>query len=178
MNHKQIEIPFRTRRKYTSGMVLGAEDFEQEFAYIYNRMAWLNRMLLGYGTVEGLEVTSSEDEDTATSMLVHAGMAIDPQGNEIVLPAAVQCSFPETGEEAWLVLYWAKQETDPIPVAGSGSEDSPTGPSRVEEYAILKYEADQSNEKPTGVVGARLKNVLGKWEIDKKFRVRRVKAKR
>jgi hypothetical protein len=50
-------------------------------------------------------------------------------------------------------------------------------PSRVEEYAILKYEADQDEAKQTGVVLARFKNVRGKWEVDKKFRVRRAKAK-
>src|SRR5215207_8660309 len=110
MNSQQIETPFRKRRKYTYGMVLGAEDFEQEFAYISDRMKWLNRMLLGYGTIEGLEVTASEDK--ATSILVNAGTAIDPQGNEILLPSAAECPFPEEREEGkvvCLVLYWAER---------------------------------------------------------------------
>jgi hypothetical protein len=175
MNNKQVEIPFRKRNNYTYGMVLGVEDFQQEQSYFINRMKLHNRMLHGYGTVAGLEVTSSED--TATSILVNAGMAIDPEGNEILLPSAVQCPFPENGKEAYLVLYWAEQETDPIPVPGDESEDSKTVPSRVEEYAILKYEANEDDAEDSGVVLARLKNMRGKWEIDKKFRVRRVKAK-
>jgi hypothetical protein len=174
MNSQQIETPFRKRRKYTYGMVLGAEDFEQEFSYFSDRLKWLNRMLLGYGTVAGLEVSSSED--TAKSILVNAGMAIDPEGNEIMLPSGVECPFPEEGKVAYLVLYWAERDTDPVPAPGGEGNESQTVPSQVEEYAILKYEADQSNEKPAGVVLARLENVRGKWEIDKKFSVRKVKA--
>ena len=173
MNSQQIETPFRKRRKYTYGMVLGAEDFEQEFSYLSDRLKWLNRMLLGYGTVEGLEVTSSED--TAVSILVHAGMAIDPQGNEILLPSGVECPFPEEGKVAYLVLYWAVRDTDPVPAPIGEGDESQTVPSRVEEYAILKYEADQSDAKDTGVVLACLKNVGGNWKIDEEFRVHRVK---
>ena len=175
MNKKQIEIPLRKRPNYAYGMVLGVEDFKQEQSYFIDRMKLHNRMLHGYGTVAGLEVSSSED--AAKSIIVNAGMAIDPEGNEIMLPAAVQYPFPENGDEAYLVLYWAERETDPIPVPGGGSEGDQTVPSRVEEYAILKYEADQVGAKHAGVVLARLKKVRGKWKIDKKFRVRRVKAK-
>ena len=174
MNNKQVEIPFRKRNNYAYGMVLGVEDFQQEQSYLIDRMKLHNRMLHGYGTVAGLEVSSSEEE--AQSILVNAGMAIDPQGNEIMLPSTVQCPFPETEEETYLVLYWAERETDPIPVPGSGSEDNQTAPSRVEEYAVLRYETEEDGAEPTGVVLARLKKVHEKWKIDKKFRVRRVKA--
>lgn len=177
MNDKQVEIPFRKRNSFAYGMVLGLEDFQQEFSYFYDRMKLLSRMLLGYGTVTGLEVSSSSEEETATGIVVNAGMAIDPEGNEIILPSAVQCSFPEEGEEAYLVLYWAERDTDPVPISGGESDMNQMVPSRVEEYAILKYEADQGDAKQTGVVLARLQNRDGKWEVDKKFRVRRVKAK-
>jgi len=174
MNNNQIEVSLRKRHNYVYGMVLGVEDFKEEQSYFIDRMKLHNRMLHGYGTVTGLKVSSSAD--AAQSILVNAGMAIDPEGNEIMLPSAVQCPFPETGTEAYLVLYWAERETDPIPVPGSGSEDSQTVPSRVEEYAILKYEVDQRSAKHTGVVLARLKKVRGKWKVDKKFRVHRVKV--
>jgi hypothetical protein len=175
MNNKQVEIPFRKRNNYAYGMVLGAKDFQQEFSYFYDRMKLHNRMLHGYGTVTGLEVSS--DEETATDIVVNAGMAIDPEGNEIILPSTVQCPFPEEGEEAYLVLYWAERDTDPVPISGAESDMDQIVPSRVEEYAILKYEADQGEAKQTGVVLARLQNAGGKWEVDKKFRVRRARAK-
>jgi hypothetical protein len=175
MNNKEVEIPFRKRNNYMYGMVLSAEDFQQEFSYIYGRMKLHNRMLHGFGTVTGLEVSSSEE--TATDIIVNAGMAIDPEGNEIMLPSAVKYPFPEEGEEAYLVLYWAERDTDPVPISSGESDMDQIVPSRVEEYAILKYEADQDEAKQTGVVLARFKNVRGKWEVDKKFRVRRAKAK-
>ena len=177
MNNKQVEIPFRKRNNYAYGMVLGLEDFQQEFSYFYDRMRLHNRMLHGYGTVAGLEVSSSSEEETATGIVVNAGMAIDPEGNEIILPSAVQCSFPEEGEEAYLFLYWAERDTDLVPISGGESDMIQVVPSRVEEYAILKYGPDQGDGKHPGVVLARLQNAGGKWEVDKKFRVRRVKAK-
>ena len=85
MNDKQVEIPFRKRNSFAYGMVLGLEDFQQEFSYFYDRMKLLSRMLLGYGTVTGLEVSSSSEEETATGIVVNAGMAIDPEGNRIEL---------------------------------------------------------------------------------------------
>jgi len=173
MNEQPIEIPLRKRHSYAYGMVLGVEDFKQEQSYFIDRMKLHNHMLHGYGTVAGLEVSSSED--AAKSILVNAGMAIDPQGNEIMLPSAVQCPFPENGEKAYLVLYWAERETDPVPVPGCGNEGDQSVPSQVEEYAILKYEADKVDAKHAGVVLARLKKARGKWKIDKKFRVRKVK---
>jgi hypothetical protein len=172
MNKKQIEIPLRKRHNYAYGMVLGVEDFKQEQSYFIDRMKLHNRTLHGYGTISGLEVSS---EDAARSIIVKAGTAIDPMGNEISLASGVRCPFPEKGETAYLVLYWAERETDPVPLPGSGDEGDQTIPSRVEEYAILKYELDQDGTKHAGVTLARLKKLRGKWKIDKKFRVRRAK---
>ena len=173
MNKEQIEIPLRKRHNYAYGMVLGVEDFKQEQSYFIDRMKLHNRMLHGYGTVTGLEVSS--DEDTATSILVNAGMAIDRDGNEILLPSALQIPFPENGEESYLVLYWAERETDPVPAPGKEAEEGQTVPSQVEEYAILKYETDQPVAKDAGVVLARLKKAGKKWKIDEEFRVHRGK---
>ena len=39
---------------YAKGMVLGVDDFTQEFAYLSGRDQWLARELLGYGTTSGL----------------------------------------------------------------------------------------------------------------------------
>src|SRR5437763_106871 len=41
---------------YTLGMVLGVDDFTQEFAYLSGRDQRLARDLLGYGTVSGLRL--------------------------------------------------------------------------------------------------------------------------
>jgi hypothetical protein len=172
MNKKQIEIPFRKRPNYAYGMILGVEEFVQEFSYFIDRTRFLNRELHGYGTVSGLEV--STPEDAAESIIVNAGVAIDRMGNEIFLPSAVSCPFPEAGDTAYLVLYWAERETDPVPVPSA--EGDQMMPSRVEEYAILRYEPEEGTTDPSGVVLAYLKKVDGQWEIDKKFPVRKASA--
>ena len=47
-----------TRRvNYTLGMILSADDFEQEYAYLAGRDDWLARDALGYGTLSGLAVS-------------------------------------------------------------------------------------------------------------------------
>jgi hypothetical protein len=174
MNKKPIEIPLRKRRNYAYGMVLGVEDFQEEQSYFLNRMRLHNQTLHGYGTVSGLEVSSPEDN--AESIIVNAGAAIDPMGNEIILPSAAECPLPDDGDTVYLVLYWAERGTDPVPVLGSESEANQTVPSRVEEYAILKYELEENVMNPLGVVIACLRKLNGQWKIDNKFPVRRTKA--
>jgi len=52
-------------------------------------------------------------------------------------------SIPETGEEAYL-RYWAERGADPTPVPGIRARRPRNSViTRVEEYAILKYEADE-----------------------------------
>ena len=171
MNEKPIEIPLRKRNNYAYGMVLGVEDFRQQFSYFMDRMRFHNRELHGYGTVSGLEVSIPDDE--AESIIVNNGVAIDRLGNEIFLPAAVRCPFPDKGDMAYLVLYWAERETDFVPVTGSETDGDQIAPSRVEEYAILKYEPEEGNTNSSGVVLAHLKKLHGQWKIDKKFPVRK-----
>jgi hypothetical protein len=76
------------------------------------------------------------------------------------------------------MLYWAERETDFVPVSEGDM------PSRVEEYAFLKFKIEYSATKPKprkifeshdGVILARLKKIRNAWKVDKKFRVRQVK---
>ena len=41
---------------FAKGMVLGVDDFRQEFAYLAGRDQWLARDAVGYGTLSGLRV--------------------------------------------------------------------------------------------------------------------------
>jgi hypothetical protein len=174
MNEKPIEIPLRKRRNYAYGLLLGVEEFQEEQGYFLDRMRLHNRELHGYGTVSGLEV--SIPEDTAESIVINAGVAIDRIGNEIILPSAVQCPLPKEGEILYLVLHWAERETDPVPTPGGETEGNQLVPSRVEEYAVLKYESEEGENNQHGIILARLQKGPDKWKVDKQFRVRRVKA--
>jgi hypothetical protein len=174
MNEKPIEIPLRKRPNYAHGMVLGVEDFQQEFSYFMDRLRFHNRELHGYGTVSGLEVSMPQEE--TESITLNAGVGIDRLGNEIFLPAAVRCPFPDKGDIVYLVLSWAERDTDFVPVKGSETEGDQMVPSRVEEYAVLNYDLEEDNPNSSGVVLAHLKKVRGQWKIDKKFPVRRASS--
>ena len=174
MNSNLPEIPLGKRNNYFSGKLLSADDFNDEQNYFRNKIRLYNRLLLKCGCISGLKVSTSKNK--AGSVTVHPGVAIDPQGDEIVVSSDVECPAPENGKTAYLVAYWMERGTDFVPVPGA-SDDSLTLPSKIEEYTIFNYEPDEGRKRETGVVLARLKKVRGKWTIDKKYRVRQRRPK-
>src|SRR5262245_2424804 len=76
---------------YNLGMVLGVDDFTQEFAYLSERNQRLARDLLGYGTVWGLRVFT-EIESRGPRVVVENGVAVSPRGQLIHVPSA-QCAY-------------------------------------------------------------------------------------
>ncbi len=123
----------RKRVNYAIGMVLGKDDLDQEQYFFLNKNRLENRLLHGYGTVCGLNVSARGHEIVVTS-----GVAKDPKGNRIVV-AVDQCAsleqwladeenrravaahlgLPEGQPPASLSLYvelcYLECETDPIP---------------------------------------------------------------
>ena len=76
---------------YTFGMLLGADDFKQEFAYLSGRDQWMARDLIGYGTISGLKV-SFDVAAKGPRISVACGEALSPRGQMIrVCPA--QCAL-------------------------------------------------------------------------------------
>src|SRR4028119_2475362 len=64
---------------FVTGMVLGVDDYGQEFAYHSARDKWIVREFLGYGTLSGLAVTAEADVD-GPRVRVTAGPAAAPSG--------------------------------------------------------------------------------------------------
>ena len=138
--------------RYSFGMVLGVDDFEQEYAYLSERDRWLARDLIGYGTVWGLSVVMGADDQKRTRVEVDRGVAVDPCGKLVCVPAA-QCAYIEPwlsknddalravleeqdGGKAdipvYVVLCAKENATDDVPIPGEPcrSEDELTAPSR------------------------------------------------
>lgn len=175
MNKKHIKLPQNFKRvNYYAGKMLTPEDFKTDQQYFKDRMKLHNRFLHGYGTVSGLGVSIADKSTEA--LVVSLGYAIDPDGNDVILPKDMLGSFPSAGIAAYLVLCWAEREVDLIPFLYSSSEGEQLVASRIEEYAVLKYETDKRKADQTGVVLARLKKIRGKWKIDKQFRARRIRT--
>jgi hypothetical protein len=175
MNKKQIEIPFYLKRmNYFPGQILTPSDFQTEQNYFRERMRQHNLNFHGIGIVSGLEVSPSQGP--ARSIMVASGIALDALGNEIIISSAVRCPLPMKSEKAYLVLYWAERGTDRVPIMADGNETWEWTASRMEEYAILKYETEEGRTHSYGgIVLARMVKIGRMWKVDEEFQVQRVK---
>ena len=113
---------------YVQGMVLGVDDFDQEFTYLSERGQWLARDLSGYGTVSGLAVTI-EDSDKGRRVAVSPGVAVSPRG-QLIRVAPKQCAVLDE---------WLK---------GSVSKDIPDGTTTLPAYVVLCYRDCPTDEVP------------------------------
>ncbi|RJS18803.1 hypothetical protein DRW03_24395 [Corallococcus sp. H22C18031201] len=131
---------------YVLGMVLGVDDFTQEFAYLSERDRWLARDLLGYGTAWGLAITAGLGS-RGPEVRVAPGVALSPRG-QLVRVTPAQCASLNdwllaqgTTVDArvvagvlrlWVVLSYRDCETDSVPVPGEPcrTEDDSMAPSR------------------------------------------------
>jgi hypothetical protein len=71
------------RNSYFYGQLLGVASLELETEYAIAQRRLLNRLVLGYGVICGLDVTVSDDHKRVQ---VGPGAAIDGWGREIVVP--------------------------------------------------------------------------------------------
>ncbi|MFL6254446.1 MAG: hypothetical protein ACJ74T_05465 [Pyrinomonadaceae bacterium] len=156
--------------KYTLGMVLGVDDFTQEFAYLAGRDRWLARDLLGYGTASGLRV-GVEVVDSSAQVVVAPGVAVSPSG-QLIRVAPAQCAdlnlwlaarhdelrqrlSGAAGNRAllrlYLVLCYRDCATDMVPIPGEPcrSQDETMAPSRLEDdfKLELRYDAPDQREE-------------------------------
>lgn len=116
------------RVNYAYGMVLGLGEFLQEQQYFLQKDYLHERALHGFGTVYGLQVTTSPTAGSPGdyTLGVTPGMAIDQWGREVVVRSA-QCA--RLG--AWLA---AQEQTEPGTLV---AHRGPSGEFIV--YAVLNY---------------------------------------
>jgi len=153
---------------YTLGMLLGVDDFNQEFAYLSGRDRWLARDAIGYGTLCGLQV-SLDKPAKGPRVSVTSGTALSPRGQLICVRPA-QCAYindwlianqgvlPALGGsppgpvlKLNLVLCYRDCPVDAVPIAGEPcrSADDLMAPSRlVDDFRLeLRLTAPQQQEE-------------------------------
>lgn len=143
--------------KYTLGMVLGVDDFTQEFAYVSGRTKRVVADLLGYGVSCGLRVTVDEDPDQGPRVNVAPGEAVTPSG-QLVCVTPAQCAFvnewlranrdevertlspPAASLPLYVVACYRECSTDEVPIPGEPcrSEDELLAPSRTQDDFALE----------------------------------------
>jgi len=157
---------------FNVGMVLGVDDFTQEFAYLSGRDQWLARDLIGYGTVRGLNVRIEVDAIKGPRVVVEAGVALNPRGQLICVPAA-QCAYlkdwvadhsadiaphvtspPDSDLQLYVVLCYRNCPTDDVPIAGEPcrSEDKLMAPSRLSDDFVLELRLERPNQREEDAV--------------------------
>jgi hypothetical protein len=154
--------PGPKRVRYFSGQLLSADDFNAEQEYFRGKQKTLNRLLLGYGVVSGLEATIG-----GGTVTVSPGLALDPRGNEITVDCSVAVKLPGGGKPIFLSLEYLERETDPVP-SGDGMQAS-----RIEEGFHLSF---GSVPPPGAVPLAKLTCRSGRWRLSRGFRVPRIRC--
>ncbi len=151
---------------YTLGMILGVDDFTQEFGYLAARDQWLARDLIGYGTVSGLAVSVRPGGRDGPLVRVEQGVALTPSGRLVCVTGA-QCaqvvdwldahrieitreiaSPPADAVHAYVVLAYRERETDAMPVPGEPcrSADELLAPTRVQDSFALELRLEPPAE--------------------------------
>jgi hypothetical protein len=153
---------------YTLGMVLGVDDFIQEFAYHDGRHQAMARELIGYGTVSGLQLTIQSDA-RGPRIMVSPGVALSPRGQTIRVCAA-QCAYlqdwlddhrneilqrlgspPDDAITAHLALCYRDCTTDRVPIPGEPcrtADDMMADSRLVDDFRLeLRFDAPDQHEE-------------------------------
>jgi hypothetical protein len=122
------DIPYFERNNYFYGKLMTVRDFFAEQCY-FNEKRWLiNRMVLGWGVVCGLDVVAADDDPTKVK--VKPGLAIDCCGREILVceekvvplvPEEPACQKTpkepaQNGRTLAVCLAYRQCKTEPLPL--------------------------------------------------------------
>lgn len=156
---------------FTLGMILGIDDFNQEFAYLTGRDRSLARGAVGYGTLSGLQVAVEDDLAKGPRVSVTRGSALLPTG-QLVCVCPGQCAqiddwlasaTDDVGKRVasgavtfHVVLCYRDCPTDPVPLPGEPCRDetSLTVPSRLADSFRLELRLDPPNQIEENAVRA------------------------
>lgn len=170
------EKTFR-RNNFFAGRLLSAADLELEQNYFRSKLKLHNRLMHGFGIVSGLEVSSRSGE-----LHISSGVALDCEGNEIVVVESFAQPLPSLSSDTslFLTIHYCEQQTNPSPALGS---EALCEAALIEEVFALEFESQNPNQNhrhergrwqacghPHGLVLARLRKTSGQWRIDRRLR--------
>ena len=152
MKNKKL-YPF-TRNHYFYGKLLTVRDFEEEQKYFNDKRRLTNLLLHGSGVVAGLDIIKIDDK----TISVEAGLAVDYQGREIIVPESMTCRLDILDgfdrlfdiDEVYLCIEYQEETKEEVhSIAGAmagGGMDSNFN--RIgEEYHLFLTEVSPQKEK-------------------------------
>lgn len=168
------------RPRFFTGKLITAEDFTQEQQYVLDKQKRHNRSLHGFGLVSGLKVSTKSGK-----IAVEPGLALDCQGNEIVIGTIQLLSPPATGETrgpAYVNIQYAEDTDDPV------TTDGVAHASTIRESFEIHVEKENCNRRhrhvrarwlacglPHALTIAKLKHSSQGWRVDRGYRPPAVK---
>jgi len=162
------------RPHFFSGKLITSDDLALEQQYFLEKLKRHNRNLHGFGIVSGLKVTTDSGR-----IVVDAGMALDCQGNELVIHNVQTLSPPATGETrrtAYVNIRYAEDSVGATVVSEAGG-------SRIRESFEIVIGQENCNRGhrhvrarwlPCGeahaLTIAKLKHSSHGWRVDRGYR--------
>ena len=159
-----------TRPNFFYGKLLTVEDLAQEQTYFLEKFKRHNRSLHGFGIVSGLKVSTD-----AGNIKVTAGIALDCEGNEIVICSDQSLAVPALNlNVAFVNVKYSERDEGLIP---------PGEPAAITESFELSLGKDNENRahrhersrwlscgNPHALTLARLRRSAGGWRVDRRYR--------
>ena len=153
------------RNRFFTGKLLTAADLAQELEYHRSSRRRHNRLLHGIGIVRGLDVSLEASPGGGDpTLLVSAGIAISPDGDELVVCEPVTLDVCQGGDTCHVTLGIVERPVDPTP------EGEHT---RIEESASV---AVSHEVQPGHIAIARLRHDGGGWRVDSTFGASRARS--
>ena len=166
------------RVNYFSGMLLGVDDFQVEQNYFRTRLNRHNRLLHGSGIADGLAVTveDSANGSNGPQVTIAPGFALDRHGNEICVDKPATLTLPAQGAALFVQVSYTEQPCGLTPLADGNPPDANTGEPTAQATRIAETFSAALAVEPAAdaVVVARLRQVRGRWRVDRGFKAVRV----
>ncbi len=162
------------RVNYFSGMLLGVDDFRVEQTYFRTRLNRHNRMLHGSGIADGLAVTvdGGTNGPNGPQVTIAPGFALDRHGNEICVDKPATLMLPAHAGALFVQVSYAEQMCSSAPVVDGNPLDVTAGESTAQATRIAETFSASLAAEPAAdaVVIARLRQVRGRWRVDRGFK--------
>ncbi|MEP6911683.1 MAG: hypothetical protein ABI923_02950 [bacterium] len=169
------ELHSLERPRFFSSKLLRTEDLALEQEYFREKLRRHNRSLHGFGIVSGLKVTTDSGK-----IAVDAGMALDCQGNEVVIGMTQSLSAPASSDNwrtAHVNIRYAEDSSDPVATQGV-AQDSMIKESF--EIVVVQENCNRGHRhlrarwlacgEPHPLTIAKLKRGSQGWRVDRRYR--------
>jgi hypothetical protein len=168
------------RPRFFAGKLLTAHDLKLEQNYFRRKLQRHNRTLHGFGIVAGLEVAVNSNQ-----IVIGEGLALDCEGNELVIETAQTLGLPAALESSTIAYVSIRyHELSREPSTAPGGEE----PATIEEGFEIVFAEENSNRghrhlrarwlvcgKPHPLTLAKLRRGGQAWRVDRRYRAPRVK---